>query len=100
MFTILGFVISFIIASISAIVLHGGARRFVRDRLRYVDAVQKGIAPWLAGGATFLLASFLVGILPIVGIGTAVVSALAVGTGVAAGAKDIRKGVSPVIWNS
>ena len=100
MFTIIGFVISFIIASISAVLLHGGARKFVRGRLRYVDAVQKGIAPWLAGGATFFVALIIVGLLPIVGIGTAAVAALAVGTGVSAGAKDIRKGVSPVVWNS
>jgi hypothetical protein len=43
--------LSFAIATVLAIVLHGSTRRFVRNRLRYVDAVQKSIAPWAAGGA-------------------------------------------------
>ena len=93
------FILSFAIASVIAIVMHSAARRFVRNRLRYVDAVQKAIVPWAAGGAAFLLGALLVPVLPIVGIGTAITAALAVGTGVAAGAKDIRQGISPVIYS-
>ncbi|HEY0928644.1 MAG TPA: hypothetical protein VGE27_01890 [Gemmatimonas sp.] len=89
--------LSFAIASILAVVLHGSSRRFVRNRLRYVDAVQKSVAPWLAGGAVFAVGAVLAG-LPFIGIGTAVTAALAVGTGVAAGARDIRQGTSPVVY--
>jgi hypothetical protein len=90
--------LSFVIATIVAIVLHGSARKFVRNRLRYVDAVQKGSAPWIAGGATLLAAGVLAAVLPLVGTGIAVTAALAVGTGVAAGARDIRQGTSPVVY--
>ena len=92
------FILSFAIASILAIVLHGSKRRFVRNRLRYVDAVQKAIAPWAAGGAVFALGAFVVGLLPLVGIGTAITAGLAVATGVAAGAKDIRQGTTPIVY--
>lgn len=90
--------LSFAIASILAIVLHGTTRKFVRNRLRYVEAVQKSIAPWMAGGAAFLAGTVVVGLLPIVGIGTALTAAVAIGSGVAAGARDIRQGTSPVVY--
>ena len=83
------FLMSFAIATVLAVVLHGTTRRFVRNRLRYVDAVQKGLAPWAAGGAAFLLGSVLVPFLPLVGLGTALTAGVAVGSGVAAGARDI-----------
>ncbi len=92
------FILSFAIATVLAIVLHSAARRFVRNRLRYVDAVQKAIVPWAAGGAAFLVGALLVPVIPIVGIGTAIAAALAVGSGVAAGAKDIRQGTLPVVY--
>ncbi len=98
MFSLIGFLISFAIATAAAVVLHGAARRFVRNRLRYVDAVQKGIAPWVAGGAAFLAGAVVVPFLPLVGIGTALTAALAVGSGVAAGARDIRSGTSPIVY--
>lgn len=94
----IAFLLSFAIASVVAIVLHGSTRRFVRNRLRYVDSVQKSIAPWAAGGAAFLVGALLVPVLPIVGIGTAITAALAVGSGVAAGARDIRSGTLPVVY--
>jgi hypothetical protein len=95
-------VISFIVAIALATLLHGGARRFVRDRLRYVDTVQKGFVPFIAGGAA-LLAVLPFTALPIVGavvgLGTALTAGLAVGSGVAAGVRDIRSGESPLIRN-
>lgn len=94
----IAFLLSFAIASAVAIILHGSTRRFVRNRLRYVDIVQKSIAPWAAGGAAFLVGALLVPVLPLVGIGTAITAALAVGSGVAAGARDIRSGTSPVVY--
>lgn len=93
-------IISFIISLIIAIVLHSSTRRFVRNRLRYVDAVQRTIAPWAAGGAVFLVSLLLVPILPLVGIGTAITAALAVGSGVAAGARDIRQGTTPIVYGA
>lgn len=94
----IGLILSFAVAAIVYIVLHGSTRRFVRNRLRYVDVVQKGIAPWLAGGLAFGLGALLVPVLPLVGLGTALTAGLAVGSGVAAGARDIRQGTSPVVY--
>lgn len=88
----------FAILTVLATVLHGSTRRFVRNRLRYVDAVQKSIAPFAAGGAVLLVGSVIVGVLPIVGVGTAITAAFAVGSGVAAGARDIRQGTSPIVY--
>lgn len=94
----IGFILSLAIAIILAISVHGATRRFVRDRLRYVEAVRKSIAPWLAGGAALLVSAPIMGLLPIVGIGTAMTVGLAVGMGVANGAKDIKRGTSPVVY--
>ncbi|PHX66074.1 MAG: hypothetical protein CK550_01590 [Gemmatimonadetes bacterium] len=94
------FLISVAIAVILAIVLHGTTRRFVRNRLRYVDTVQKSIAPWAAGGAAFLIGAVLAPFLPLVGLGTALTAGLAVGSGVAAGARDIQQGTLPIVYGS
>ena len=91
-------IISFAVAVALAMVLHGTARRFVRDRLRYVDSVQKGFVPFIAGGAAIIaVLPFMA--LPIIGIGTALTVGLAVGSGVAAGVRDIRSGAAPLIKN-
>jgi hypothetical protein len=67
----IGFLLSLGIAALLAVTVHSATRRFVRDRLRYVDAVRKGLAPWLAGGAALLVAAPVMAVLPIVGAGTA-----------------------------
>ncbi|MDP9348528.1 MAG: hypothetical protein M3P24_05205 [Gemmatimonadota bacterium] len=59
-------------------------REFVRRRLRFVGAVQKPSAP--------LLAASVVGVLPLVGTGTALLFGAAVGIAVREGAKDVRRG--------
>ena len=94
----IGFLLSLAIALVLAVTVHGATRRFVRDRLRYVDAVRKGIAPWLAGGAALLVSAPVMGLLPIVGLGTAITVGVAVGMGVANGARDIKTGTSPVVY--
>ena len=66
------------------------ARRFVRDRLKFVDAVQTLRAPILAGLAAWAIAVPLTWVLPLVGGGTALLFGLAVGMGVRSGARDIR----------
>jgi hypothetical protein len=76
-----------------ATVLFGyvNSRYFVRNKLRYVDAVQKGMAPLVAGGIAALVAWPIAAILPLVGLGTALLFGASVGLGVAAGAKDVRR---------
>lgn len=71
---------------------HVGARRFVRERLRFVDAAQKRRAPWIAGGLAICAAAPVVWLLPFVGAGTALLFGLGIGSGVALGARDIRRG--------
>ena len=97
MFSIISVVISFAIAIALATVLHSGVRKFVRNRLRYVDSVQKGFVPFIAGGVALVAVMPVAAVLPFVGIGTALTVGLAVGSGVAAGVRDIRTGVSPLI---
>lgn len=73
---------------------YSAARRFVRDRLRYVDAAQKpgaAIAAAVVGAialspAVLLLPGFLATSLTAVGFG------LGVGLGARAGAVDIKRG--------
>ena len=84
--------ISFLIAIAAVLIGYGGARRFVRDRLRYVDGAQKGTAPIIAGIVAFLVALPFVWLLPLVGTGTALAFAVSVATGVAVGARDIKSG--------
>ena len=67
------------------------SRYFVRTKLRFVDAVQTGKAPLIAGVGAALIAAPVVALLPLVGAGTAILFGLGVGAGVAAGARDIRQ---------
>lgn len=67
-----------------------GARRFVRERLRYVDAAHSGKAPWIAGAVAMAVAVPVVAVLPLVGAGTAVLFGVAVGYGVHRGNRDTR----------
>lgn len=60
-------------------------RRFVRDRLRFVDVVQKPAAPVIAGVAAAALAVPVVALLPVVGAGTAIAAGVGVAAGVASG---------------
>lgn len=74
---------------------YAAARRFVHDRLKFVDAAQTMKAPIIAGlvaWALFMPLTFLPLVNIFVGAGTAIVFGLSVGLGVRAGAKDIRLG--------
>jgi hypothetical protein len=66
-------------------------RRFVENRLRYVDAIQNPLVPFVVGAAATIVAIPIVAILPFVGLGTAIVFGIGVFTGVASGAREIRK---------
>lgn len=67
-------------------------RRFVRDRLRFVDAVQRPAAPVLAGVVGALAAAPVVWLLPVVGGGTALLFGAGLGLAVRHGARDVRRG--------
>lgn len=66
------------------------ARKYVRDRLKFVDAVQTLKAPVIAGLVAWAIAAPLTWLLPLVGMGTAVLFGAGVALGVRAGARDIR----------
>ena len=68
-----------------------GSRRFVRGRLRFVDAVQKPGVAVVAGVAAAAVAVPVVAVLPLVGLGTAALVGAGVGTGVSHGVRDIRR---------
>ena len=77
---------------------YGAARRFVRERLRYVDAALSPAAPVIAGVVAMVALMPVVWLLHFLALG---VSALAVGVsvgfGVRAGALDVKRGylISP-----
>ena len=66
------------------------SRRFVENRLRYVDAVQRPYAPFVAGAVAALVMMPLAG-LPLITFGTAASLGLGVFAGVASGAREIRR---------
>lgn len=67
------------------------ARNFVRNRLRFVDAVYSPFAPLLAGAAAAII-MWPVALLPLVHATTAVVFGIGVGFGTATGARMLRRG--------
>ena len=75
---------------VSAAALGGGfawAKGFVRRRLRFVDAMHTGPAPWIAGAAAALVATPFT-LLPIITGLTAVGLGVGVGLGVKAAQRD------------
>lgn len=73
---------------------YGSVRRFVRERLRYVEAaLTSGAAVVAAVGATLVAWPLMVFLpIPLVGAGTALAFGLAVGLGARAGATDVKQG--------
>lgn len=65
-------------------------RKFVKDRLRYVDHVRKPSAPLVAAGVA-TAAALPLAVLPVLTVGTAMVFGGAVGMGTFAGVKALRK---------
>ncbi len=68
------------------------ARRFVRERLRYVEAALSPGAAIMVGLLAAIVAYPVAWILPIIGPGTAVVFGLGTGLGARAGAADVKRG--------
>ena len=83
--------LGFVVAWAAAFAGYRQARKFVRERLRYVDGVQKTFVPLKFGALAGAAALPLVWILPAVTTGAAILFGTAVGFGVAAGRKDIRE---------
>lgn len=87
--------ITLLVAGTAAVLGFSFSRNFVRRRLAYIDSVQSGVAPLLAGGAATIAALPVVWALPLIGGGTALLFGASVGAGVALGAKDIRRRLRP-----
>jgi len=66
-------------------------RRYVRERLRFVDAIHRRTTPILAGVLAAVVATPLAWLLPFVGFGTAMLFGAAVAAGVLAGSRDVRR---------
>lgn len=82
------------ITGAAVVIGYMNARHFVRTRLRYVDAAQRGLAPVVAGIIAAAIALPVVWLLPTVGTISALLFGAAVGTGVAHGARDVKKGTA------
>lgn len=90
--------LEFLVIGGTALITFGGylkTRRFVRERLRFVNEAQAPSAPFIAGAAAALLAAPVVWLLPLVGAPTAVVFGLGVGWGVYHGGRDVRRQLPP-----
>ena len=79
------------IAAAAGIVGHMRTRSFVGRRLRFTSLVDKPYLGVAVGVTATVVASPLVAVLPVVGVGTAIVFGVGVGTGAALGAKDAKK---------
>jgi len=67
------------------------ARRFVRDRLRFVEGARKPHIPFVVAFAVLAVTIPIAWILPLVSVGSALALGLGVGVGVAAGGRDLRR---------
>ena len=78
--------------TVAAVILgYVSVRNFVRTRLRFVDGVQRRWVPWATGFGAAVVASPVAAVLPLIGVGTALLFGVSVGVGVANGARDIRR---------
>jgi hypothetical protein len=90
MLTLLWLSLNFIIAVAAFVV----SQRFVEKRLRFVDAVQRPYAPFVAGAGAALIALPVVALLPVVSTFTALLVGAGVFAGVSTGAREIRRRLS------
>jgi hypothetical protein len=67
------------------------AKRFVRNRLRFVDAVRSPFAPWIAGALAALVA-WPISLLPLVTTTMTTVFGIGAGLGTASGVKALKRG--------
>jgi len=90
MFEFLGTMLWIIITGIASIGGFIAMKRFVRERLRFVDGVRKPGLPLIAGIAAAAVVLPLT-VFPVVNMGTAFLFGIGVGTGVAAGRRELKK---------
>jgi putative N-acetylmannosamine-6-phosphate epimerase len=83
--------IGIVVAWAAAFFGYTRAKQFVKNRLRYVEAAYRSSAPWKAGIAAGLVATPIAWALPIVTGATAILFGGAVGLGVAAGRRELRR---------
>lgn len=95
MFRFLAFLLASGATLTAAAVGYWQARKFVANRLQFVDAAHGPAAPVIAGVVAGVVAMPIVAILPLVGPFTAVLFGLSVGFGVASGSRDVRKRLGP-----
>ena len=84
--------ISLVLTLATSWIGYGAARRFVRERLRYVESALSPGAPLLAAVGAMVIAAPVVWLLPLVTAGTALAFGVSVGFGVRAGASDVKRG--------
>ncbi len=94
MFEFLGTFLWLIITGIASIGGYLTVKKFVRERLRFVEGVQKPGVPLLAGTATALVL-IPAAMLPVVNVATAIIVGVGVGSGVAAGRRALKQLPSP-----
>ncbi|MCZ6916861.1 MAG: hypothetical protein O7I93_08795 [Gemmatimonadetes bacterium] len=70
------------------------SRKFVRERLRFVDAVHKPYAPVLGGLVTALAVGAVVW-LPLVAPVTALLAGIGIGAGISHGSRDSKRLPAP-----
>ena len=92
MISTLASLIALVLIVVAVVGGYATARRFVRDRLRFVDAVQRPTTPWIAATGAWVLGALAAFLLPFVGPFAALSFGLSVGLGVAAGQRDIKRG--------
>lgn len=84
--------IGFLVTAAAALFAFGLARQYVRNRLRYVDAVRHPLAPWITALIVTIVLIPVVLILPLVGTGSALLVGGAAGLGTSSGVKALKRG--------
>lgn len=79
------------VAWTAAFLGYSRSKAFVQNRLRYVEAVYRASAPWKAGIAAGVVATPVAWALPLVTGASAILFGTAVGLGVAAGRRELRR---------
>ncbi len=83
--------IGFAIAWTAAFFGYSRSRGFVKNKMRYVEGVYRWSAPWKAGLIAALVTTPIAWALPFISGASAVLFGTAVGLGVAAGRRELRR---------
>lgn len=90
MFEFLGLFLWLVISGVASIGGYVMIKRFVRERLRFVEAVHKPAVPLVAGVAATAIA-IPAAIFPFITPLTAILFGIGIGTGVAAGRRELKR---------